>query len=53
MARDPRARRRRRGGDDHQEHVVLIGMMGSGKSAVGRRVAERLERPFVDSDSYK
>jgi shikimate kinase len=25
-------------------------MMGSGKTAVGRRVAERLGRPFVDTD---
>jgi shikimate kinase len=31
-------------------HVVLVGMMGSGKSTVGRRVAERLGRPFVDAD---
>ncbi|HEX2578072.1 MAG TPA: shikimate kinase [Aquihabitans sp.] len=31
-------------------HVVLIGLMGSGKSAVGRLVAERLGRPFVDVD---
>jgi shikimate kinase len=32
------------------DHVVLVGMMGSGKSTVGRRVAERLGRPFRDSD---
>ena len=31
-------------------HLVLIGMMGSGKSTVGRLVAERLGRAFVDSD---
>lgn len=31
-------------------HVVLVGMMGSGKSTVGRLVAERLGWPFVDSD---
>lgn len=31
-------------------NLVLIGMMGTGKSAVGRRVAERLQRPFVDTD---
>jgi shikimate kinase len=31
-------------------HVVLVGMMASGKSAVGPIVAERLGRPFVDSD---
>lgn len=32
-------------------HVVLVGMMGVGKSTVGRRVAEALGRPFSDSDS--
>lgn len=31
--------------------IVLIGLMGAGKSAIGRRLAARLERPFVDSDS--
>lgn len=31
-------------------HLVLIGMMGVGKSSVGRRLALRLGRPFVDID---
>jgi shikimate kinase len=31
-------------------NIVLIGLMGSGKSVVGKRVARRLERPFVDTD---
>ena len=31
-------------------HVVLVGMMGSGKTTVGRRVAKRLGRPFRDAD---
>ncbi|HWM19566.1 MAG TPA: shikimate kinase [Ilumatobacteraceae bacterium] len=31
-------------------HLVLVGMMGSGKTTVGRVVAERLGRPFLDSD---
>ncbi len=31
-------------------HVVLVGMMGSGKTTVGRIVAERLGWPFSDSD---
>lgn len=31
-------------------HVVLVGMMASGKSTVGRIVAERLGRAYVDSD---
>jgi shikimate kinase len=30
--------------------VVLIGMMGAGKTAVGRALAERLHVPFLDSD---
>jgi shikimate kinase len=32
-------------------HVVLVGMMGVGKSTVGRRVAHALDRPFVDTDA--
>jgi shikimate kinase len=31
-------------------NVVLIGLPGSGKSSVGRQLARRLQRPFVDSD---
>ena len=31
--------------------VVLVGMMGSGKSSIGRRLASRLVIPFVDADS--
>lgn len=30
--------------------VVLVGLMGVGKSTVGRRLARRLGLPFVDSD---
>eukprot|EP01035_Chromulina_nebulosa_P061520 gene61520-84151_t len=30
--------------------VVLVGMMGAGKSTVGRRLAGRLRLPFVDAD---
>lgn len=33
-------------------HLVLVGMMGSGKTSVGRRAAERLGRPFLDSDAH-
>ncbi len=31
--------------------LVLVGLMGAGKSAVGRRVAARLGVPFIDADS--
>jgi shikimate kinase len=30
--------------------IVLVGLMGSGKSSVGRRLAEKLQLPFVDAD---
>lgn len=30
--------------------VVLIGLMGAGKSCIGRRLAHRLNVPFVDAD---
>src|SRR5688500_16842549 len=31
--------------------VVLIGMMGAGKSSIGRRLASRLNLPVVDADA--
>lgn len=31
--------------------VVLVGMMGAGKSSIGRRLAHRLGVPFVDADT--
>lgn len=30
--------------------IVLVGMPGCGKSAIGRRIAPRLNLPFVDAD---
>jgi shikimate kinase len=31
--------------------VVLVGLMGAGKSAIGRRLAARLHLPFLDADT--
>lgn len=31
-------------------HVALVGLPGSGKSTVGRQLARRLGRPFIDTD---
>lgn len=33
-----------------RDTIVLVGLMGAGKSCVGRRLAESLGVPFVDSD---
>ena len=32
------------------QSIVLVGLMGAGKSTVGRRLAARLGLPFVDAD---
>jgi len=34
-----------------QRSVVLVGMMGAGKSSIGRRLAQRLALNFVDADT--
>jgi shikimate kinase len=31
--------------------LVMVGMMGAGKSSIGRRLASRLGLPFVDADT--
>jgi shikimate kinase len=33
------------------KNVVLVGMMGAGKSSIGKRLAAELDIPFVDADS--
>ena len=34
-----------------EKNIVLIGMMGSGKTTVGGLLARRLRRPFLDTDA--
>ena len=36
---------------NQMRNIILIGMPGSGKSTVGRQVAEALGRPFYDADA--
>lgn len=31
--------------------IVLVGLMGAGKTSVGRRLAKRLDMPFTDADT--
>jgi shikimate kinase len=37
-------------GDCSTHHIVLVGMMGVGKTTVGRLLADRLGRRLIDSD---
>ncbi|MFT3988014.1 shikimate kinase [Aestuariivirga sp.] len=46
IAREAEAVRERLG----RHSVVLVGLMGAGKSSVGRRLAEKLKLDFVDAD---
>ncbi|MDX1585898.1 MAG: shikimate kinase [Balneolaceae bacterium] len=34
------------------DRIFICGFMGAGKSTVGRKLAERLERTFLDLDDY-
>ncbi|RNF33168.1 shikimate kinase [Paracoccus methylarcula] len=34
-----------------KRHIVMIGMMGAGKTAIGSELARRLHVPFTDSDA--
>jgi shikimate kinase len=36
---------------DRSDRIFLLGMMGAGKTTVGRALAERLGRPFLDNDA--
>ena len=33
------------------ENIILTGFMGTGKSTVGKLLAQRLQRPFTDTDA--
>ena len=33
-----------------KESIVMVGLMGAGKTSIGRRLAARLGLPFVDAD---
>ncbi len=39
-----------KGGSNAAKPIVLVGLMGAGKSSVGRRLAAELDLPFYDSD---
>jgi shikimate kinase len=41
---------RHEGAMSQRRHLVLVGLMGAGKTTVGRECAQRLERSFVDLD---
>ncbi|MDK3072524.1 shikimate kinase [Sedimentitalea sp. JM2-8] len=43
--------RHRRPSGRLKKTVVMVGMMGAGKTAVGRALAQRLGVPFLDSDA--
>jgi shikimate kinase len=32
-------------------HIFLVGLMGTGKSTLGRHIASYMERPFLDTDA--
>ncbi len=34
-----------------ERSIVLVGLMGAGKSCVGRKLAARIGRPFIDADA--
>ena len=41
---------RRRANPGPTRTIALVGLMGVGKSSVGRRLANRLRLPFADGD---
>lgn len=41
-----------RKGDEMGKNLILIGFMGCGKTSVGKRLAKKTHRKFVDIDQY-
>ena len=39
-----------RSAEKNEQNIVVTGFMGTGKTTVGKRLAEILNRPFVDTD---
>ena len=35
---------------EHSDNIILVGLMGAGKTTVGRQLARRLRKRFVDCD---
>jgi len=51
MAKDQRSLRTDANGRGRlSRHLVLVGLMGAGKSAIGRRVATAIDARFLDAD---
>ena len=50
MARNPKSPANALPATIRDRSIVLVGLMGSGKSTIGRRLAQRLKMPFADAD---
>lgn len=50
MSRNPKSRADPAKRKSGARTIVLVGLMGAGKSTIGRRLAARLRMPFVDAD---
>lgn len=48
----PRACKPRSAVLTQSDNIILVGFMGAGKSAVGRRLSRELGRPFFDTDRW-